>query len=209
MSRRGVIVIVSVVVLAGVAGAVALEHHLRRLPDPASADNRGLMRWLVSRDLSHEPDQTQRQLLTRLERFLDESAENQELTADDVVVQIDAGQQAQLGANIDVLLDRWVRRQVDAFHSTPPPQRWTWIDEQLERVGRWNLAQWLALKQPTSAASEKSSTAALMHWVNDWIARQPPDQQQRARQLVGAIERRWFARLFLGAGQGGEARSPF
>ena len=63
---RGILKIIPFLALAVAITLAVLYMMVIRMPDPQTASGRGLGRWLVQRDLSGEPEDTQRALVERL-----------------------------------------------------------------------------------------------------------------------------------------------
>src|SRR2546423_12898775 len=100
MTRRryGIFIGLPLVVIGTASLAFAVAAYIQRLPDPETADRRGLFRWLVQCDLREEPSDVQRVIMRRVEEELLAGIDFREVAS-----MIDDSQREQLLANADLL----------------------------------------------------------------------------------------------------------
>jgi hypothetical protein len=174
-------VLLGMLVVTTCAGGVFL--YATRMPDPATADLRGLLRWLVTRDLSNEDVAVQEQLLARLEAELRNGFEvtgaRDELT--------DAQRQA-LVANADVLGRRWFMKQVDRYFAHSDAQRPRYLSEQIDEIERSGIVKTLSAIVAEDDGPPRNIWASLSRRIERWTARLAPEQKAKAEQYVAAVQ---------------------
>jgi hypothetical protein len=167
---------------ATIGGAFFL--YAKRLPSPQSADIRGLLRWLVTRDLSQESDDTQEQLLARLERELAHGLE-----LGDARDRLTDQQREQLKSNADLLGQRWFLKQVDRYSAIADHDKSAFVDQQIEEVQKSGIAKALsAIAGDRTSGQPKNSWAGLLERITRWIAKLEPTNQAKAQEFVAAVE---------------------
>jgi hypothetical protein len=171
-------------VLALISCAAAALLFAHRMPDPDQADLRGLLRWLVTRDLNHESFDLQDRLLARLEVQLGDGLESGE-----VQKQLSDEQRSQLIDNVEVLGRRWFFNQVDNYFAQPTELRGYYLEQQI----RTNEVSGL-IKSLKSLAESEGGTVAGSVWatlaerINRWTAAMQPEQKARADEFVAAVQ---------------------
>ncbi|MEX2138487.1 MAG: hypothetical protein WD894_04455 [Pirellulales bacterium] len=168
-------------VLSMCAGGAFL--YATRMPDPATADLRGLLRWLVTRDLSRESTEVQEQLLTRLELELRNG-----LDVDGARDQLSEIQQAQLLENADFLGRLWFLKQVDRYFAQIDAQRLRFLDQLIDEVHQSGIAKTLsALMAQEGHAAPGNMWAGLRERIQQWTIRLEPQRKAQAEQFVAAV----------------------
>jgi hypothetical protein len=193
---RGVLSAVVAIVLAAASVALALEikAYLYRLPDPATADREGVLRWLVLADLAEHPDDVSRQLVARVEAVFG---------AESDVPDSDAGsltdaEHERVRRNTERLKETWFREKVAAYHQLPAGERAAFLDAQIRTLFHWaKLDQ--RLDRPASDASAAAERdlgdylGAFFDALDRWRAAAAPDESERMRVVVKAGLVRWLA----------------
>jgi hypothetical protein len=159
-----------------------------RMPDPATTDLRGLLRWLVTRDLNNEDAAVQDQLLARLEVELKNG-----IDLGDSQSQLTEEQRTALLANADVLGRRWFLKQVDRYFDHSDAQRPRFLSEQIDEIERSGIVTALSSLMTDSAPS-KSIWTSLSKRVQSWTAQLAPEQKSKAEQYVAAVQGNLFWR---------------
>jgi hypothetical protein len=154
-----------------------------RMPDPATADLRGLLRWLVTRDLSTEDAAVQEQLLARLEAELRNG-----LKLGDARDQLSDEQRAALVANADVLGRRWFLNQVDRYFARADVERAQFLSEQIDDIEQSGIATTLAVLLAEDNGASKSLWADLSQRVQRWSARLAPEKRAQVQRYVAAVQ---------------------
>jgi hypothetical protein len=172
--------LLGVLVATTCAGGAFL--YATRMPDPATADLRGLLRWLVTRDLSSEDAAVQDQLLARLEIELRNGIDLGESQA-----QLTDEQRTALVANAEVLGRRWFLKQVDRYFAHSDAQRPRFLSEQIDEIERSGIVSALSALTSESAPT-KSMWTSLSQRVQRWTAQLAPDQRAQAEQYVAAVQ---------------------
>jgi hypothetical protein len=169
-------------VLATCAGGVFV--YVTRMPDPQTADLQGVLRWLVTRDLTQEPESTQEQLLSRLEGELRGGLEL--AGAGD---QLTAEQRKRLIDNADVLGRRWFLKQVDQYAAQTAAERPKYLDRQIDEVERSGVVQALcAFAKEDNPRDLKSHWTSLTERITRWTARMEPQRKATVEQFVAAVQ---------------------
>jgi hypothetical protein len=161
------------------------------MPDPATTDLGGLLRWLVTRDLSQEPPETQEQLLVRLEQELRRGVEIGEART-----QLTEPQQQQLLANADLLGKLWFLEQVDRYSALAQTARQKFLDEQLEDVQKSGVVKALCSLTGDGADSTTSVWASLHRRVQRWTERLEPGRKTKADEFLAAVQGNLLLRAF-------------
>jgi hypothetical protein len=197
---RGILAVVAagLLVLASVVGGVVL--HANRLPDPATADRNGLLRWLVSCDLNQEPQATRRLLASRLEQEFSGGIDWQT-----VGTQLSLPQKRQVSDNVTVLLEPWVVEKSAQFADLPADKRPAFLDELLKQIDTWSGVEGFF---PASEGSSSSANGTegkgtrlfgnLMVRIGRLKQEVSPDEARQIDQLIQAIQIRWALRTLLG-----------
>jgi hypothetical protein len=166
--------------LISCVGVALLYAH--RMPDPDRTDLRGLLRWLVTRDLNLESFDLQDRLLARLEAEIGEGLEG-----GDVRSQLDDEQRQQLMVNVEVLGRRWFFNQVDQYFAQPDEVRGRYLDEQIKTIEVSGLIKALrSLAQAEGTAGNLWTT--LGERIDRWTAGVKPEQKARADEFVTAVQ---------------------
>jgi hypothetical protein len=173
--------LLGVLVVSTCAGGVFL--YATRMPDPATADLRGLLRWLVTRDLSHEDAAVQEQLLARLEVELREGFE-----LGDAREKLTDAQRTALLANADLLGRRWFLKQVDGYFAQSDGDRLTFLNKQIDDVQQSGIAKTLAALMAEENAKAKNMWTSLSERVERWTGSLSPKQRAQAEQYVAAVQ---------------------
>jgi hypothetical protein len=154
-----------------------------RMPDPATADLRGLLRWLVTRDLSTEDVAVQEQLLARLEAELRNGLE-----LGDARHKLTDEQRTALVANADVLGRRWFLNQVERYFAHADTQRARFLSEQIDDIEQSGIATTLSALLDDESGSSKNMWGDLSRRVQRWSARLAPQQKAQVQQYVAAVQ---------------------
>jgi hypothetical protein len=168
-----------------------------RLPDPATADRDGLLRWLVTRDLGQEPFETRLVLARRLE---EEFSGKIDWAA--VGRNLDGQRRDRLWDNVLLLLEPWFADKVDGYFRLQEPQRPAYLDQTLQLIENWKGAT--ALSPEDSAASPQARRPGLIEVVVErigrWTESVTPQRRQQVREFLLAVQSRWLQAALLGTG---------
>lgn len=174
--------LLGVLILSMSAGGVFV--YATRMPDPVTTDLRGLLRWLVTRDLSQEPAEVQEQLLTRLEvelrNGLDVGGARDQLT--DL-------QRAQLIENADFLGRLWFLQQVDRYFAQIDAERLQFLDGLIDEIQQAGIAKTLAhLMANENRTAPENMWVSLRERIQRWTAVLEPSRKAQAEQFVAAVQ---------------------
>ncbi len=154
--RRGILVglVLAGAGLATLAAAVAAL--IQRLPEPETADRRGLIRWLIERDLREQPWDMRLRLVNRVEQELLAGVDLRE-----VATMLDADQCRRLIDNGDELARVWFVREANHYAAVSPDQQPSLLGEQLDHVRRLGIMDQLAaIEQWAAARAGRTGTAS-------------------------------------------------
>lgn len=159
-----------------------------RVPNPATADREGLIRWLVLRDLGSEPAEIRSTLLRRLQ---DEA--KGDLDPAELGEQLDERYCDRLWTNVLVLIETWYLNQVDTYQATPASGRVACLDRAITEVQQWKD---LAALQPGIDTDTRSSGVAMLELVGKqvaiWKEQASPERQKEIAEFDVAFRGRWF-----------------
>ena len=186
---------VGTVAVALAAGVIALCSP--GLPDPATADREGLLRWLVTADLGREPLETRLVLARRLE---EEFGEKVDWKA--VGEELDAGQKARLWDNVLALLEPWFTDKVDAYSRLPESDQPAYVDRTLRLIENWKGAAALCADAESGASRQQRPgfLEALVDRIGEWMRSATPARRDQAHRFLLALQSRLFQGVTLGVG---------
>jgi hypothetical protein len=207
--RYGLLIVLSLVAMLGVAAGAGLYYVYAPLPDPSQATTEQLFRWLVTRDLSQEPASVQQAIVHRIDSDLGQTSD---LAGS--IAQLDASRRAMLWTNIGMLLSPWLLEKVDEYAKLPPAEQPAYLDRFLDRVDQWSKIG-AACQQSGSAITAKSDAkpdGSLNKLIADSIAEcsrhVEPAQQKRIAAFMKAVQGRWIVRQFSNFGFFGKPGKP-
>lgn len=203
LARRGIAV---PIVLAALGVLAVAGYRVVRLPDPATADRSGLIRWIVARDLSQEDPAIRLTLARRFEREF-----QGEVNLDAAKTRLNPQQQERVWNNVVQLLATWLLDKVDGYGQLPKGEQTAYLDATIDTVRQWKSLGSLR----TDAADEPSSDGKLgllpqlMQRIDEVQQASGGERQQQVRQFVRSLQMRWLQRSLLGttstAARGGQA----
>jgi hypothetical protein len=184
------VIVAAAVVAAGVVAAVVLLRN--QLPDPATADRDGLFRWLVTRDLSQEPLETQLTLARRLEEEFQGG-----LDCKSAAETLSEPQRTQLWTNVLVLLKPWFLDKVEHYSALAAAERQAYVDKFLESVTSWQDVE--AFCPPEEKASPASVAGGsligvLLKSVKQWEESASQPQKEQIAEFLAAVKSRYLQR---------------
>ncbi len=188
-SHRGILtVLVSAALLAVTVIATAAWHYAK-LPDPAEAGRRDLLRWLVTRDLEHVPEATRAVLARRLaEEFAGET------DWEGMAHQLTDRQRQRMEDNVVWLVGPWLRECARRYDALPEADRTDYLDQFIDALRWWrDFADRFMGSSLTDAAASDLPAAAL-----EPLEGRPEyadlAAQQRTRAFLHAVRARWVMR---------------
>ena len=197
--RRGIMIGIGILALATVSLAATVQVFFLQLPEPEEADGRGLIRWMIIRDLSQETPELRRRLLVRIDEVLG----GNQLGSGSINDQLDPQYQPRFWSNVDVLLQEWFYVQSEHYAAASPEQRTAMLDEILDEAkGLSNFQSDSPQEQtdPNIASGEQNAddpltaVAKFMEKMNGWIECAPPAYRQDVRHFAAALQARMAVR---------------
>ena len=212
--RRGILVglVLTGAALASLAAAVAAL--IQRLPDPETADRRGLIRWLIERDLREQPWDLRLRLVSRVEQELLAGVDLRE-----VATMLNADQCRRLIDNGDELARVWFVREADHYAAVAQDQQPSLLSQQIEHVRRLGIMDQLAAIEkwaaertgrPGTASAAKAeaggsqtpsaptSFAASTERFQRWLAASVPAERAKLQDFFAAIRTRMVIETLRG-----------
>ena len=117
--RIRILFILAVVAALAVSAMAASQFYAAyRLPDPATTDTDGLIRWLVTVDLEQHPSDVQSILARRLEEEFGDTTDWSELKS-----RLTDEYSQQLWSNIQILLRPWFFEKMERYNIGTPAER--------------------------------------------------------------------------------------
>ena len=155
-NRRNGLIVGLAVAVVGIAGvAIGVAAYLKRLPDPQTADRRGLFRWLVECDLRQQPVETKLVILQRMEGELLKGIDFREIAS-----MLNDQQRRKLLENADLLANLWFRRQSDRYFGVAASDRSNLLGDQVAQIRRLGIMDLLsAIENWPAGSSSKSDTS--------------------------------------------------
>ncbi len=196
--RRAVVLTGCLVAIALVITTAYWASKLQ-LPDPATADREGLVRWLVLRDLQQESPEVRATLLRRLE----EEA-RRDLDPASFRLKLDRRYQEQLWANTLTLIEIWYSNRVDAYQAASATDRSKFLDETIIEIMQWKSLAALQPEQNADPSAVPSDEIALLkifaEQVAIWKERASPQRRKEITEFDAALRGRWMLHTFGLAG---------
>ena len=190
-ARRAAVVTVCLAAIAILAGSY--WWYATRLPDPATADREGLVRWLVLRDLDREPAEIRQVLATRFESEL-----AQEFDVSNVRNKLSPQQRERLWANVLVLVEQWYMDHVEGYFACDSAASGAYLDGIIDVIERWKPLASLAPPgeaEPTESGGEEQKFLELLDaQLAQWKEAAPPSQREKIEQFDAALRTRWMLR---------------
>ncbi len=180
--HRGILAVLSVVVLAMIVSLIAWRLWAGHLPDPQQADTQGLMRWLVLAELADEPWDRQLVLVDRLEEELNKGGD---LTGD--AGSLSKQYQDRLQRNTQLLKRVWFQSRVDRYGSCSEAERFDFLTAQIQTVMVWSkfdIPTNNVVRQVDPIDHQHASTMRFFSDVERWIAEADENHAVRYRQAV-------------------------
>jgi hypothetical protein len=166
--------------------AIAVVAYLKRLPDPETADRRGVFRWLVESDLRAEPAETQWGVMRRVEGELLKGIDFREIAS-----KLNDAQRRKLFENADFLAGLWFRGQADRYFGASTTDRPNVLGDQVAQIHRLGIMDQLSALENASLANGAAATTAATR-IDRWLADAGPHERPRLAQYFAALRDRIF-----------------
>ncbi len=207
MNRRGIFVGLSLGLLGTASLAFAVAVYIQRLPDPETADRRGLFRWLIESDLREQEGAVQAVLLRRIEAELIAGVDFREVAS-----LINDAQRKLLLENADYLARLWFRREAGRYQAEPPDRRPAVLGQQIDQIKRLAimdqlsaLENWSQTKSAAANSAKGNSTptgtiaglAGQSKRIERWLAEASPGDRQPMGEFFAALRDRLIVDALL------------
>jgi hypothetical protein len=192
--RRGILVLLAILILVTAAVGGAIPFLPRGLPDPAKATRDELLRWLITKDLAKEPPPTQLAIARRLETEFAAGVDWSSFKD-----RIDDSQCRQLLKNIPCVLRPWILEKADAYEQLAAEGKNAFVDRLIDTLDVWRGVEKLLPKQAENSQDPANSpklTAILMQEMEKLQKESPPSKQEQINQLWMAVQMRMVLRSF-------------
>jgi hypothetical protein len=192
--HRGTLTIVAAVVLSIVSVAAGLQVHswLYGLPEVATADRDGLLRWLVLADLQDHDDATCRVLVDRLEvEFVGSNAAETDFS--DAAKELSQSQRERIAANTKRLEEVWFHARVDEYLALDSNDRAAFLDRQIRNIFRCaEIDQQFRGESDEHAAGGNDFVGSFFDSLAEWKASAPSSKQTQIADVVKDGLVRWL-----------------
>lgn len=185
----GLATILLCLVLAALAIAVSGYALFVRLPDPATASRAGLVRWLVQRDLSREPESRR---VVLVDRLTDEVRSVGDWSGP---LDLTPRQRTRLSDNLAVLKKTWFLSRVTRLFEIPKADRNGFLDEQIAVVYAWGSVDALLVRTEDGQTQPGDSDAGvdLMYQIDMWLAEASGPTREKMVNALNLGVGRWLA----------------
>ena len=193
-NARGVLTAVALAAVLAVSAAYLLLP--QPLADPEHCDREALLRWMVIRDLSRHPPETQQTLARRLDEEFRTGFDWEAAAA-----QLGRSQRQQVWENVLLLLEPWFTDRVEAYFALPAAERPTYLDEILDRMQAWRGVELLRSTRSDGIdphGEEPDFVALFQQRIERCKSRADPDEREQISQLQLALQTRWLLRTLCG-----------
>ena len=155
----------------------------------------GVVRWLATRDLDGQSDDTRRRLANHIARGL-----NEQPPPGEALLHLTESEQERLRANSRLLMEAWFGERAEEYFALPKPERAAFLDGRIEDIRRWGILQLLApdTGDTDPRNRELAATTELIQMTQTWIRRARPDQRQRLQKMIAATQQRMLLRRLSG-----------
>jgi hypothetical protein len=159
-----------------------------RLPNPATADRQGLVRWLVLGNLHEETPAVRTALLHRFE----EEAE-QGFDPAGIAGELDPRYHDRLWANALVLIETWYSARVDGYLAVPDSERTAYLDKTIVEIGQWkDLATLRPGHDTTTTSTDTAMLQIFTRQVTVWKDSASRQRRREIAQFDAALRGRWL-----------------
>lgn len=188
-NHRGILTVLVSAALLAAAAITAAVWYYPRLPDPAHANRRDLIRWLVTRDLEREPMATREVLALRLEEEfsgeIDWSATAGELTE---------RHRQRLCENVGRLVGPWMRQKAVQYALLPPEEGGVYLDRLIDTLEHWRGLDALAPKSDAGGSAQPGLMDTARRQLDALQAQGSSAEQRELKEFVAAVQTRWAMR---------------
>jgi hypothetical protein len=189
-SRRwGFFATLAIAVFGTASLALSVVAYLKRLPDPETADRRGVFRWLVESDLRDEPAEIRWVVMRRVEGELIKGIDFREIAS-----KLNGAQRRKLFENADFLAGLWFRGQADRYFGASTTDRPNVLGDQIAEIHRLGIMDQLSALENASLANGAAATTAatLATRIDRWLAEASPHERPRLAKYFAALRDRIF-----------------
>ncbi len=187
--HRGILTVLVSAALLAAAVITAVVWYYPSLPDPAEADRRDLIRWLVTRDLSRVPEATREVLAERLEAEF-----SGEIDWDTMAGELTDQQRQRLVENVGRLIGPWIGGKACRYAALPEAERVAYLDGLIDTLQQWRGLEALAPDADTGGGAAPGLLTAPLQRVGGLSEQAAPAEQRQIHEFLTALQTRWAAR---------------
>jgi hypothetical protein len=178
-----------VIVVAAASAMISLSS---RLPDPATTDRQGLLRWIATRDLGREDHGTVEILARRLDEEFGSGIDPGKID----LSSLDDARRARLAANVALLLGPWLELKATAYAGIPSKRRPDWLDRTLDTLDVWkNIGLFDGSRGDAGPSSAQGNTAHFAQQMDEAAKQASPALRRQIVAFVTDLRSRWLQRL--------------
>lgn len=187
--HRGILTVLVSAALLAAAVMTALVWYYPSLPDPAEADRRDLIRWLVTRDLSRVPEATREVLAERLEEEF-----SGEIDWDAMAGELTDQQRQRLVENVGRLIGPWIRGKACRYAALSEAERPAYLDGLIDTLQQWRGLDGLAPDAGASGSAASGRSVLSLDRAHVLAEHAGPAEQRQVDEFVIALQTHWAAR---------------
>jgi len=184
-NHRGILTVLVSAALLGAAVITAALWYYPWLPDPARANRRELIRWLVTRNLEYSPTATCEALARRLEEEF-----SGEIDWNATASVLTDRQRQRLCENVGLLVGPWMRDKARCYAALPVGERVNYLDRLIDTLQRWRGLDELG----TGDASESGLLVTAQRQLDAMQEETGTGGQRQVNEFVQALRARWALR---------------
>lgn len=189
--HRGILTVLVSAALLAATVVTAVVWYYPWLPDPAQANRRELIRWLVTRNLAEVPETTREVLAQRLEEEfsgeIDWATTAGELTDE---------QRHRLLENVGRLVGPWVRSKARSYAALPEAERAEYLDRLIDVLEQWRGLEDLAPPAGPGEGAQSGLLTAALKQLETPTRLAGAAEHEPMRDFLTALRTRWAVREF-------------
>jgi hypothetical protein len=188
----------AVLLIAAISGYLAWDRFYR-LPDPATANREGVVRWIVLADLDRQPDAVCEQLVERFESLFGDDGDGQNSNPDGIAdftvgaKRLTAAQLALVQRNVEHLKQIWFYAKANAYADLTAAAQPAFLDRQIKAVFRWAALDQQLEQSAGRAHDLGDALAEFFVAIDGWKRNADAALHERINHVVGDGLVRWLA----------------
>ena len=188
-NHRGILTVLVSAALLAAAAVTATAWYYPRLPDPARANRRELIGWLVTRDLEHVSPTTRTVLARRLEEEF-----SGEVDWGATAAELTGPQRRRLYENVGRLVGPWLQDSARRYAELPTAERRGYLNGLIDTLQQWQGLEALAPGDSPGGSAPPGLVATARRQLDVMQEEGSEADRRQVREFVTALQTRWFFR---------------